>query len=288
MSASTSARRDALVTVLKAMQKKVGFVGPIVEGRDRRLLVIFRDSPITNISVIENTRVILSRLTDLRLIDLVGTEGAPKGELDTSLLTSIPDKNIQKKTIDGLMSKGRLSAAEYVAMNSTTPIHLYGAEDWPLYLQARDVWLKLAPLWEYLHEHEASMSQENLAKAVNTDPKLTQLARDYQQFDELVRRRADVFVTNLLQGMSEFDCEACALICRGHLPEYISSVADRKSLSHVIIDLAKTTKDQLRVYEELIGAKETDFAALLAGPDVRVTLPKKGIRDRIERVLGRH
>ena len=287
MSASTSARRDALMAALKVMQSKVGFVGPVVEGRDRRLVVILRDSPITNVSVIENTRIILSRLIDLRLIDLIGMEGAPKGELDTSLLGSIPGQNIQTKTVDSLMSKGMLSAAEYVALNSTTPVHLYGLEDWPLYLQARDAWNKLAPLWEYLHEHESSMSPESLAGAVNANPKLRSLARDYQQFDELVRRRADMFVTNLLQGMSEFPCEACAVSCRGHLPEYMSSVADRKSLSHVIIDPTKSTKDQLRLYEGLIGAKELDLAALLGGPGVRVILPKKGIRGRIGRVLGR-
>ncbi|MBU0571474.1 MAG: hypothetical protein KJ995_02870, partial [Candidatus Omnitrophica bacterium] len=73
----------------------------------------------------------LMRNYDLRVVAVEG--GA--GYLDTSLLKSMPDEGVRKKTAAYLMKEGKISAGEFFTVTAKEDIALYGAEDNGLYMQ---------------------------------------------------------------------------------------------------------------------------------------------------------
>ncbi|MBU1083527.1 MAG: hypothetical protein KKG84_00405, partial [Candidatus Omnitrophica bacterium] len=66
-------------------------------------------------------------------LEFIALEGA-SGYIDTSLLSTFPDKRIRKDTADFLMREGRMSAGEFFAITTDAEnISLYGIEDDKLY-----------------------------------------------------------------------------------------------------------------------------------------------------------
>jgi phosphoenolpyruvate-protein kinase (PTS system EI component)/phosphotransferase system HPr-like phosphotransfer protein/glycerophosphoryl diester phosphodiesterase len=65
-------------------------------------------------------------------LELVALEGA-SGYIDTSLLGSLPSKEIRKRTASALMKKGTLSAGEFFSVMNGSSVALYGVEDSRLY-----------------------------------------------------------------------------------------------------------------------------------------------------------
>ncbi|MGB2601139.1 MAG: hypothetical protein WBD12_03910, partial [Candidatus Omnitrophota bacterium] len=65
-------------------------------------------------------------------LNFVALEGS-KGLLDTSVLSTFPDKDIRENTADFLMREGRMSAGEFFTVTRDNDIRLYGVEDDKLY-----------------------------------------------------------------------------------------------------------------------------------------------------------
>ncbi|MCX5778643.1 MAG: hypothetical protein NTU66_05440 [Elusimicrobia bacterium] len=59
-------------------------------------------------------------------------EGAPAGKVDTTLLTTLPDKKIQAQVLKDFLEKGLISGVEYYAVTAA-PDKLYGLEQWDVY-----------------------------------------------------------------------------------------------------------------------------------------------------------
>ena len=75
---------------------------------------------------------ILERLFTDFDIDLVAVEGGT-GYIDTSLLGSLPDEAIRKKSAEYLMRESKISAGEFFSIMRQGDVALYGAEDSALY-----------------------------------------------------------------------------------------------------------------------------------------------------------
>jgi hypothetical protein len=67
-------------------------------------------------------------------LKIVGIEGS-YGNIDTSLISSIPNKKIKKKLIDQFLNKGKLHGAELYDILNPNQIYLYGLEDKNLYIK---------------------------------------------------------------------------------------------------------------------------------------------------------
>ncbi|MGB2630585.1 MAG: hypothetical protein WBD17_05075, partial [Candidatus Omnitrophota bacterium] len=67
-------------------------------------------------------------------VKFIGVEGS-EGLIDMGLISSFPDEDIKKETAEYLMRQGKISAGEFFAATSKTPIMLYGIEDTDLYLR---------------------------------------------------------------------------------------------------------------------------------------------------------
>ena len=76
---------------------------------------------------------------DIRFIGIEGSEG----DIDTSLISAFPDDDSKKLVADYLMREGKISAGEFFAATSKTPITLYGIDDSGLYLKNYDSFLNL-------------------------------------------------------------------------------------------------------------------------------------------------
>lgn len=71
-------------------------------------------------------------------LDFVALEGA-EGYIDTSMLGTMPDKEIRRSTADILMREGRMSAGEFFAVTSDRKsLSVYGVEDNDLYRKNLD------------------------------------------------------------------------------------------------------------------------------------------------------
>jgi len=77
---------------------------------------------------------ILKNLVNDYDLKIISVEGA-SGYIDTSLLSSFPDRAIKEKTADYLMKEGKMSAGEFFSALNPGQVALYGAEDNELYMR---------------------------------------------------------------------------------------------------------------------------------------------------------
>lgn len=96
-----------------------------------------------NPEVQKNIFNIVRLIDTLHGVNKIYVEGAPVGNVDTSLLGSIPDKELKNKTIDILLNKGLLTGAEYYALKSNKE-KLYGLEAWSVYSNNLERYRKLS------------------------------------------------------------------------------------------------------------------------------------------------
>jgi len=75
-------------------------------------------------------------------VKFVGVEGS-EGLIDMSIISSFPDDAAKKMTAESLMGQGKISAGEFFAALSSTPIKLYGIDDSKLYLENYNAFLNL-------------------------------------------------------------------------------------------------------------------------------------------------
>lgn len=111
--------------------ENIGRVKEIFKGNDGRLVINIQDAH-CNFEAQTNISQILDGLVKNGL-SLVALEGA-EGEIDTSLFTEFPDKEIRKEVAVYFMKKGKINGAEYFAIISENPPQLYGVETKEYYL----------------------------------------------------------------------------------------------------------------------------------------------------------
>ncbi len=88
---------------------------------------------------------IVSVLENLLLnydVRFVGVEGS-EGYIDTSIISAFPDERAKKMAVDYLMRCGKISAGEFFAALSDTPVTLYGIDDSELYVKNYNSFLNL-------------------------------------------------------------------------------------------------------------------------------------------------
>jgi len=96
-------------------------------------LVIYIQDLHCHSEVQKNIYEIIKMLDGRYNVSKIFVEGAPKGKVDTTLLSSLPE-SVKGKTLDSLLSKGLISGAEYYAVKEEKD-KLYGLEDWSVYLE---------------------------------------------------------------------------------------------------------------------------------------------------------
>ncbi|MGB2600575.1 MAG: hypothetical protein WBD12_01015, partial [Candidatus Omnitrophota bacterium] len=75
-------------------------------------------------------------------VSFVGIEGA-EGYIDMSVISAFPDEEAKKKASEYLMQTGKISAGEFFAALSDTPVNLYGIDDSDLYLKNYNAFMGL-------------------------------------------------------------------------------------------------------------------------------------------------
>jgi hypothetical protein len=252
-----SAKKEALLATLKKMDTdhpEIGLLHEIQDFRDEKLIIIINDVLFVNIGVQKVIAHLIDYFTRVRLLSLVGCDGAA-GDVDTGWLKNIKDQKLRSDIVDSLLLSGKLTGIEYCHVYCSTPFVLFGPEDKELYSRAGKLWEKITPLRNFLDKDK---TESRIKEAMN-NPKLAPLFTDFQEFIELDRRRAKAMANNQLRKMMEIGTETSAIICRGNLPKYIAEELSDQRISYAIIDPAKVAADDKNTYEKMFSEQNKNF-----------------------------
>ena len=114
----------------------IGLVKDSFQGNGGKLIIHIQDAH-CNYEAQTNIRKILELLMDKKGLELIAIEGSA-GEIDTSLFTTFPDKEIREEVATYFMKKGKISGAEHLAINAEKTVLLYGIENKEYYLDNLD------------------------------------------------------------------------------------------------------------------------------------------------------
>ncbi|MEK6968717.1 MAG: hypothetical protein AABX51_08915, partial [Nanoarchaeota archaeon] len=95
-------------------------------------LVIYIQDLHCHPEVQKNIYEIIKLLDSKSNVTKIFAEGAPKGKVDTKVLSALPDE-IRNKMLEGMLKKGLIGGAEYYSIVEGKD-KLYGLEDWNTYL----------------------------------------------------------------------------------------------------------------------------------------------------------
>jgi len=111
----------------------IGLVKDSFKGTSDKLIVHIQDAH-CNYEAQNNIVKILELLMEKKDLSLVAVEGSA-GTIDTSLFTTFPDEEIRREVADYFMKKGKISGAEFLAINTKKPVVLFGVENKEYYLE---------------------------------------------------------------------------------------------------------------------------------------------------------
>ncbi|MFH1878504.1 MAG: PEP/pyruvate-binding domain-containing protein, partial [Candidatus Omnitrophota bacterium] len=152
-------------------------------GEESRLIVHIQDAH-CNYPAQRKIARIIEYLNTVYGIKVVNLEGG-SGGYDTSVFTSIVDKNVREKVADHFVKSGELNGAEFFAVNNDEKIELWGIEDPGLYLRNFDVFKKAYPERHAALEDLDRLKDEiNKLKARVYSPALHELDRDQALYRE--------------------------------------------------------------------------------------------------------
>ncbi|MCX5679663.1 MAG: hypothetical protein NTZ95_03260, partial [Candidatus Omnitrophica bacterium] len=99
-----------------------------IRSFDSKETVIMIKDAHDNLGAQESIAGVLDNLVTNYEIETIAVEGS-SGFVDTSILSSFPDKEIKKKVTDDLMAEGFISAAEYFSVFTESDAAVYGIDD---------------------------------------------------------------------------------------------------------------------------------------------------------------
>ncbi|NQU73656.1 MAG: hypothetical protein HQ547_02980 [Candidatus Omnitrophica bacterium] len=138
--------------------ESAGRVHEIFKGNKSRLVINIQDAH-CNFEAQSNISQILDTLVNENGLRFIGLEGST-GEIDPSLFTAFPDKDIRREVATYFMKKGKINGAEFLAITSKNPPQLYGVETKEYYLA------NLASFTNTLADREAMISACDNVKRV--------------------------------------------------------------------------------------------------------------------------
>ncbi|MBI1883924.1 MAG: UTP--glucose-1-phosphate uridylyltransferase, partial [Chlamydiae bacterium] len=132
--ADTISPKSALLEVSHGAEVSIpANLGDVIdryEGKDDRMIIQIQDVH-CHFEAQSNTAKIISDLLQKHGdhgLKMIGLEAA-EGSVDTTLLTSYPDKKLRKVLAEYLMKKGKISGAEYLSIIQDKPLPLEGVEN---------------------------------------------------------------------------------------------------------------------------------------------------------------
>ncbi len=107
--------------------------------KDRRGTIVYIQDAHCNYTAQQSIANIIGHLNETYGIDLVNLEGGD-GDYHLSLFTDINDKALREKVSDYFVKEGRVSGAEFFAINNPEKVTLFGIEDANLYIKNLNIY----------------------------------------------------------------------------------------------------------------------------------------------------
>ncbi|MBU1043414.1 MAG: hypothetical protein KJ915_03325, partial [Candidatus Omnitrophica bacterium] len=150
----------------------------------------------------KNIANILNRLATNFNLKIIGLEGAA-GKVENPLLSNFPEKKVRENVSLYLVRQGKLTGAEYFAVNTDHDINLYGVEDLRLYMDNLAAFQQSQPFKTEARQYFSAIknSLDVLKPSIyNNDlKKLDILGNDY----DLKRISFDKYATELYKIVEE-------------------------------------------------------------------------------------
>lgn len=106
----------------------------------------------------QNISKILDRLVADYQLKLIALEGAA-GEINNPILSQFPEKKVRRDISLHFVREGKLTGAEYLAINSDYRLKLYGVEDMKLYMENLEVLRQSQPFKEEAKKYFAILKK---------------------------------------------------------------------------------------------------------------------------------
>jgi len=257
---ATSSTKKLLLEALQKMHSSIGIIRITQDFGDDKLIVIIHGNRFINPDVQGVIALLIRYLVQIRVISLVGCDGA-FGDVDTDWIKTAKDgdtpvkidQNTQRSIVDALLKAGELKGVEVARMLSSTPFTLFGPESKELYDRAAGLWEELTPLRDLLNRCATPEQQETTLREAMNSPQWKPLVAKFMEFVELDHQRANAIVDRMLEKMRGMNLQTSVIECQGNLPEYISNELSRRRISYIIIDPTKTTPDDIEKYEKVFA-----------------------------------
>lgn len=127
-----SARIEAEDLLELKIPSSWGIIRDSFDAGTDKVIINIQDAH-ANFEAQENIAKILDRLASTYALKLVTLEGA-FGAINTSALSAFPDRELRRDVALYFLKEGKISGAEYLAINSDYGLKLYGVEDFQSYL----------------------------------------------------------------------------------------------------------------------------------------------------------
>ena len=180
-------------------------------------------------------------------LSVVAIEGAA-GYIDTSILRSLPDDAIRKKTADFLMKEGKLSAGEFFSVIAKDDVGLYGVEDNELYQENLKIFRDI---------HSSNRENITVLKTLLEELKVSEkkiYSKELSRFaykSQLHRNSKisfDVYWSYLSKFCSEIGVETQKYV---NIKNFTDSVENERN-----IDFGKATREREELIDELMQKLE--------------------------------
>ena len=119
-----------------SIPRNLGTTKEVQAFNSKEVIINIKDAH-DNLSAQESIVGLLDNLVTNYDIKTIAVEGSA-GYVDTSIISSFPDREIKKELSDKLMAEGRISAAEYYSIITDPGIALYGIDDKKMHSEDMD------------------------------------------------------------------------------------------------------------------------------------------------------
>jgi len=161
----------------------LGEIKDRVQGTADNTVIHIQDAH-CNYSAQHSIASIIDHLSDSYNIRLVMLEGG-KGNYDLSVFTKIKDPDIRKRVSDYFVKEGRVSGAEFFAINNPAKTKLFGIENENLYMSNLNAYKESLKYKEIADEHLSTLTHiiNNLKREIYS-PSLTELDGTIKAYKE--------------------------------------------------------------------------------------------------------
>ncbi|MFA5499648.1 MAG: hypothetical protein WC404_01050, partial [Candidatus Omnitrophota bacterium] len=157
-SKASASKTDQLINLREfSIPRNLGTTKEAQSFNSKEVIINIKDAH-DNLSAQESIVGLLDNLVTNYDIRTIAVEGSA-GYVDTSIISSFPDREIKKELSDKLMAEGLISAAEYYSIITESGVAIYGIDDKKLHSEDMDAFRTCLEKRQYNYKKARALYQ---------------------------------------------------------------------------------------------------------------------------------